>query len=55
MIFLDWGWRTLFTKTSITLMFIAALMGCKQSSPQDAEQKVAKPLQKITVAYTYQP
>lgn len=55
MIFLDWGWRTLFTKTSISLMFIAALMGCKQSSPQDAAQQAAKPLQKVTVAYTYQP
>jgi len=31
-------------------MFIAALMGCQKSSPQNTE-----PLQKITVAYTFQP
>ena len=37
-------------KTSLTLIFIAALMGC-QKSPS----KTAEPPQKITVAYTYQP
>ncbi len=55
MIFLDWGWRNLLTKTSIALIFIAALTGCEQSSPQDTEQQGAQPLQKVTVAYTYQP
>lgn len=55
MTFLDWGWRNLLTKTSIALIFIAALTGCEQSSPQDAEQQAAQPLQKVTVAYTYQP
>lgn len=42
-------------ETSLTLMFIAALMGCHKSSPQNAEQQGAEPLQKITVAYTFQP
>ena len=39
----------------LTLMFIAALMGCQKSSTQNAEQgNVASP-QKITVAFTFQP
>ena len=47
-------------KTFITLMFIAALTGCQKPSPQTAEHSGAEPgragaLQKITVAYTYQP
>lgn len=42
-------------KTSITLMFVIALMGCQKSPPQDAAQPGAAPLQKITVAYTFQP
>ena len=37
-------------KASLTLIFIAALMGCQKSPSQSAE-----PPQKITVAYTYQP
>jgi NitT/TauT family transport system substrate-binding protein len=35
-------------------MFIAVLLGC-QKSPENEEQRAAEPLQKITVAYTYQP
>ena len=37
-------------KTSLALIFIAALTGCQKPSPQNAQ-----PPQKITVAYTYQP
>jgi NitT/TauT family transport system substrate-binding protein len=38
----------------IALMFVTLLAGCEQSSPEDKAQS-AEPLQKITVAYTYQP
>ncbi|MDO8813413.1 MAG: NrtA/SsuA/CpmA family ABC transporter substrate-binding protein [Gallionella sp.] len=42
-------------KTSLVLMLVAALMGCQKSPSQSAEQQNAAPVQKITVAYTYQP
>lgn len=42
-------------KAVVSLMFIAALTGCQKSSPPNAGQLGVKPLQKITVAYTYQP
>lgn len=42
-------------KTFLALTFSAALAGCQQSSSQDAEQRSTKPLQKITVTYTFQP
>ena len=44
------GWKIV-----IALMFMAALMGCQKSAPDNAEQRSPEPLQKITVAYTYQP
>lgn len=42
-------------KTFLALLFAAMLMGCQKSPPQNAEQRGVAPLQKITVAYTYQP
>lgn len=42
-------------KASLTILFIAALMGCQKPPSDGAEQKHAGPAQKITVAYTYQP
>ena len=44
------GW-----KIFIALMFMAALTSCQKSAPDNAEQRSPEPLQKITVAYTYQP
>lgn len=61
MIFLIWNWRALLTQQKcgwtahIILMFIAVLVGCQKSSSDNQEQRAAEPLQKITVAYTYQP
>jgi len=62
MIFFIWSFRARFKqqkcaiwKIPIILMFNAALMGCQDSSSENQEQRGAKPLQKITVAYTYQP
>ncbi len=60
MIFLIWNWRALLTQQKcgwtahIILVFTAALMGCHEPS-EDKAQQSATPLQKITVAYTYQP
>jgi ABC-type nitrate/sulfonate/bicarbonate transport system substrate-binding protein len=42
-------------KASIVLIFLSVLVGCQQSSSESEQQQSAKPLQKITVAYTYQP
>lgn len=42
-------------KTSLTFLFIAALMACQKPSTPNAEQQGAGSLQKITVAYTNQP
>ena len=42
-------------KTSLTLIFITALVACQKSSPENSGQGVAEALRKITVAYTYQP
>ncbi|WP_292429560.1 NrtA/SsuA/CpmA family ABC transporter substrate-binding protein [Methylobacter sp.] len=62
MFFFDWKRRALFTqqkrfvwKALMALMFIATLAGCQKSSSDNKEQRSAEPLQKITVAYTYQP
>jgi NitT/TauT family transport system substrate-binding protein len=62
MIFFVYRWRTVLAqqkrviwKASLALMFVATLMGCQKSSPEDKEQRSAEPLQKITVAYTNQP
>ncbi|MBS4095522.1 MAG: NrtA/SsuA/CpmA family ABC transporter substrate-binding protein [Sulfuricella sp.] len=41
--------------TFFILALVAALAGCQKSPSQNAEQRGAAPLQKITVAYTYQP
>ena len=42
-------------KIFFSLMFVAALTGCQKPSPQNSEPGRAGALQKITVAYTYQP
>ncbi len=62
MIFFVWKRQVLWTqqrcslwKASVTLMLVAALMACQESAPENKEQQRAEPLQKITVAYTYQP
>lgn len=39
----------------MTLVVAATILGCQKSSPESAGQTGAKPLNKITVAYTYQP
>lgn len=48
-------WNNTIRKALITLIFAAALLGCQQSAPENKEQRSAEPLQKTTVAYTYQP
>ncbi|MGZ8158340.1 MAG: ABC transporter substrate-binding protein [Methylobacter sp.] len=62
MIFFIWSWQALFTqqkciiwKIPAILIFIAALMGCQESSSGNGEQRAPGPLQKITAAYTNQP
>jgi NitT/TauT family transport system substrate-binding protein len=47
-------WNNDIWKTPIALMLIAALIGCHEPSSENKEQR-SGPLQKITVAYTYQP
>ena len=42
-------------KTSLAILFIAALAGCQKTPATGDEQQGAAPAQKITVAYTYQP
>ena len=42
-------------KITVALLLIAALSGCQKSTSKDAGQRSTAPLQKITVAYTYQP
>jgi ABC-type nitrate/sulfonate/bicarbonate transport system substrate-binding protein len=62
MIFFVWRRRDPFAqqkpriwKAIMAVMVIAALSGCQKSSPDNKEQQSVEPLQKITVAYTYQP
>ncbi len=62
MIFFVWRRRAPFAqqkpltwKAFMAVMVIVALSGCQKSSPDNKEQQSAEPLQKITVAYTYQP
>ena len=42
-------------KITLSLLFFFAISGCQKSPSQDASQRSAATLQKITVAYTYQP
>ena len=42
-------------KSTLSLLLIFVLSGCQKSPSQDASQRSAATLQKITVAYTYQP
>ena len=42
-------------KTTLTFLMIATLLGCQKSPSQDAGQRSAAPLQKITIACTAQP
>jgi len=42
-------------KKTLSLLLLFALFGCEKSPTQDTGQRVAAQLQKITVAYTYQP
>lgn len=42
-------------KTLLALLWLATLLGCQKSSPQNAEQRGTQPLQTIVVAYTGQP
>ena len=42
-------------KSTLSFLLIFVLSGCQKSPSQDASQRSAATLQKITVAYTYQP
>lgn len=42
-------------KITLSLLLIFALCGCQKAPTQDAGQRGTAPLQKVTVAYTYQP
>jgi NitT/TauT family transport system substrate-binding protein len=62
MIFFVWRRRAPFAqqkpltwKAFMAVMVIVVLSGCQKSSPENKEQQSVEPLQKITVAYTYQP
>ncbi len=44
-----------YIRNFLAFVAILSLLSCQKSSPDDQGQQAAKPLQKITIAYTYQP